>query len=95
MQAHMTVLQRAFSAEMKARLEGTLADLERLQSKQVLQLTLQLERVIEGVARSRFEQRTRQINRVFDDYRLWVADTLTTEPQPYIQVLAAVCGPVQ
>lgn len=95
MQAHMTVLQSAFAAEMKVRLEGTLADLERLQSKQVVQLTLQLERVIEGVARSRFEQRTRQINRVFDDYRLWVADTLTTEPQPYIQVLAAVCGPVQ
>ena len=95
MQAHMTVLQHAFAAEMKTRLEGTLADLERLQSKQVVQLTLQLERVIEGVARSRFEQRTRQINRVFDDYRLWVADTLTTEPQPYIQVLTAVCGPVQ
>ncbi|PVX38199.1 DEAD/DEAH box helicase [Janthinobacterium sp. 78] len=95
MQAHMTELQRAFAAEMKTRLEGTLADLERLQSKQVVQLTLQFERVIEGVARSRFEQRTRQINRVFDDYRLWVADTLTTEPQPYIQVLAAVCGPVQ
>lgn len=95
MQTHMDVLQSAFAAEMKTRLEGTLADLERLQSKQVVQLTLQLERVIEGVARSRFEQRTRQINRVFDDYRLWVADTLTTEPQPYIQVLAAVCGRFQ
>ena len=95
MQAHMVTLQRVFAAQMTTRLEGTLAELKRLQSKQVLQLALQLERVIEGVARSRSEQRTRQINRVFDDYRSWVADTLTTEPQPYIQVLAAVCGPAQ
>jgi superfamily II DNA or RNA helicase len=92
MQAHMAALQRSFAAAMTTRLEGTLAELERLQSRQVVQLTLQLERVIEGVARSRFEQRTRQINRVFDDYRAWVADTLTTEPEPYIQVLAAVVG---
>jgi hypothetical protein len=93
MKVHMAALQRSFASAMTTRLEGTLAELERLQSRQVVQLTLQLENVIEGVARSRFEQRTRQINRVFDDYRAWVADTLTTEPQPYIQVLAAVCGP--
>ena len=38
-------------------------------------------------------QRSRDIHRVFDDYRRWVEDTLTTEPQPWIQVLAAVCNP--
>ena len=48
------------------------------------------EKVIEGVRHSRFERRSRQIRRVFDEYRLWVEDTLTTEPQPYVQVLAAV-----
>ena len=58
---------------MSERLQGTLAELERLQG--------------------RFEQRNQQINRVFDDYRQWVQDTLTTEPQPWIQVLAAVCHP--
>ena len=29
-------------------------------------------------------------NQVFDEYRQWVADTMTTEPQPYIRVLAAL-----
>ena len=43
--------------------------------------------------RGRFEQRSQHINRVFDDYRQWVQDTLTTEPQPWIQVLAGVCHP--
>ena len=49
---------------------------------------------IETVKRSRFERRSQQIGRVFDDYRQWVRDTLTTEPQPWIQVLAALCNPV-
>ena len=78
---------------MSERLQGTLAELERLQGRQVQQLTLELEKQLETVKRGRFEQRNQQINRVFDDYRQWVQDTLTTEPQPWIQVLAAVCHP--
>ena len=92
MRAHMIAKQSVFAADMNARLRGTLSELENLQSKQIQQLELQLEKVIEGVKRSRFERRSQYIHRVFDDYRQWVEDTLTTEPQPYIQVLAAVCG---
>jgi superfamily II DNA or RNA helicase len=91
MRIHMVMRQAEFSAEMTSRLEGTLAELERLQSRQMQQLQLKLEDVIEGVRRSRFELRSKQIHHVFDDYRQWVEETLTTEPQPYIQVLAAVC----
>ena len=38
------------------------------------------------------EKRSQAIHRVFDDYRQWVQDTLTTEPQPWIQVLASCCS---
>ena len=79
--------------ELAKRLEGTLADLQRLQGRQIEQLSLDLEKQLETVKRGRFEQRSRDIHRVFDDYRRWVEDTLTTEPQPWIQVLAAVCNP--
>jgi hypothetical protein len=92
MNAHMIARQTIFAADMGARLRGTLAELEELQGRQIQQLELQLEKVIEGVKRSRFERRSRHIHRVFDDYRQWVEDTLTTEPQPYVQVLAAVCA---
>ena len=92
MRAHLIAKQSTFAADMHARLRGTLAELESLQSKQIQQLELQLEKVIEGVKRSRFERRSQYIHRVFDDYRQWVEDTLTTEPRPYIQVLAAVCS---
>lgn len=93
MHAHMLDKQVTFASQLSERLAGTLAELERLQSRQVEQLSLDLEKQLETVKRGRFEQRSQQINRVFDDYRQWVQDTLTTEPQPWIQVLAAVCHP--
>lgn len=93
MREHMVQRQQAFSAQLSQRLEGTLAELQRLQGAQMQQLTLELDKQLETVKRGRFEQRSQQINRVFDDYRQWVHDTLTTEPQPWIQVLAGVCHP--
>jgi hypothetical protein len=44
----------------------------------------------ENIKRGRREQRTQTIRKVFDEYREWVRDTMTTEPEPFIQVLAAV-----
>ncbi|PKO70218.1 MAG: helicase [Betaproteobacteria bacterium HGW-Betaproteobacteria-16] len=93
MHAHMLTKQAAFAAQLGERLEGNLSELKRLQSRQIEQLSLDLERQLDTVKRGRFEQRSQQINRVFDDYRDWVRDTLTTEPQPWIQVLAGVCHP--
>lgn len=93
MHTFMLRQQTDFAAQLEGRLAGTLRELERLQGRQVEQLSLELERQLETVKRGRFEHRKQQINRVFDDYRQWVQDTLTTEPQPWIQVLAAVCPP--
>jgi superfamily II DNA or RNA helicase len=92
MRQHMVQRQAAFAYEMQQRLQGTLADLERLQAEQVQQLEMRLEKQLEQVRRSQFERRSRVIRRVFDEYRQWVEDTLRTEPEPYLQVLAAVCG---
>lgn len=93
MHAWMLQQQASFSAQLARRLEGTLADLQRLQGRQLEQLSLDLENQLETVKRGRFEQRSQHIHRVFDDYRRWVEDTLSTEPQPWIQMLAAVCNP--
>lgn len=91
MKQHMVSLQEKFAADMTERLSGTLADLERLQGKQFAQLELRLEMNQQGeqIKRSKREQRTQHIRKVFDEYRQWVQDTMTTEPQPFIQVLAA------
>jgi superfamily II DNA or RNA helicase len=92
MRAHMIRCQRSFSQSMTVRLAGTLEELERLQTRQLQQLEQRLaaNQQAEQFKRTRREQRTRQIQRVFDDYRQWVQDTMTTEPEPFLQVLAAV-----
>jgi hypothetical protein len=94
MRAHMRARQAGFAAESEERLRGTLTKLEELQRRQMEQLELRLERQLETVRRGKFERRSQVIRRVFDDYRQWVQDTLTTEPQPWIQVMAAVCPPI-
>ena len=94
MRAHMLQVQGEFATQSALRLHDTLENLKQLQGRQIEQLTLRLEGQIETVKRSRFERRSQQISRVFDDYRQWVRDTLTTEPQPWIQVLAALSHPV-
>lgn len=90
MHQHMVSRQEVFDADMRMRLTGTLADLKTLQENQMQQLELRLKNLLDTVRQSRREQRSKQIHQVFDDYRQWVEDTMTTEPQPYIRVLAAL-----
>jgi superfamily II DNA or RNA helicase len=91
MRRYMITRQEEFAARMKERLSGTLAELKRLQDRQLEQLELRFaeNQQAEQFKRSRLEQRTQHIRKMFDEYRLWVEDTMTTEPQPFIQVLAA------
>jgi hypothetical protein len=93
MQAHVQQRQQVFASEMGARLESTLANLKRMQDKQIEQLELRLERQggLENLRKGKRERRVGQIRRVFDEYEIWVRDSLQTEPHPYLQVLAAVC----
>jgi len=91
MKQHMINLQQGFATSMTERLSGTLADLERLQGRQIEQLELRLaaNQQAEQFKKTKREKRTQHISKVFDEYRQWVQDTMTTEPQPFIQVLAA------
>ncbi len=89
----MNSQQKTFAAQLDQRLSSTLSELKRLQERQIEQLELRLENQIETIKHGKFERRSREIGLVFDDYRKWVEDTLTTEPLPWIQVLGAVCNP--
>ena len=95
MEDHMTSAHGDFTRDLETRLAQTLADLKTLQDRQIEQLELDLAKQIEAVRQSRFGKRSAEINRVFDDYRQWVQDTLTAEPKPWTQVMLAVCHPDQ
>ena len=79
-------------ATVHAQVRALLQQQHSLQAKQLRQLELRLEKQVEQVRRIQFERRSRVIRRVFDEYRQWVEETLSTEPEPYLQVLAAVYG---
>lgn len=89
MRAYMEKLHASREAEIATRLAKTLADLKKLQGRQMEQLELGLGKRPEGLRNQHRHQRTSEIGRVFDEYRQWVEDTLTLEPAPYIRVLAA------
>lgn len=93
MRQFMHASQKDFQQQMQAKLASTLSELETLQNRQLQQLDLRFEenRQDERLKSAQREQRSQTIHHVFDEYRQWVADTLTTEPEPYIQVLAAAC----
>ncbi|PVZ64548.1 helicase [Pelagibaculum spongiae] len=80
--------------ELSQQLEQQLTKLSKLKSKQISQLELnfadnkQAQHLVEG----RKEQRQREIEQVFDEYQQWIQDTMTTEDQPYIQLVAVLTG---
>jgi hypothetical protein len=84
----------AFDRQMRAQLTRQQAELARLKSRQIEQLerTLARSEQAQVFKNHRRAERSQEINQIFDDYQRWVADTLTTERDPYIQVIAAVAG---
>ena len=91
----MIAQQSDFNSDMRDRLAGHLANLKKLQGRQVDQLELRLSQSgqAEGYKSSVRERKTSQITKVFDEYRQWVEDTLTIEPSPFLEVLAVVTRP--
>jgi hypothetical protein len=90
----MSEQRQSFEHKINKKLNDYLNDLERLRQKQYIQLALRFEesRQSEKIIQSRKEAEKRKINKIFDDYLDWVEDTMTTEDNPYIQVIAALRG---
>jgi hypothetical protein len=95
MKNHVIDKQKIFSAEIQVRLAKHLANLEALQGRQINQLELRLNenRQAESFKASIRQRKTEDISKVFTEYSQWVEDTLTIEPSPFIEVLAAVTHP--
>jgi hypothetical protein len=92
MHRYMVSRQNEFAARLSTRLARTLQDLEQLQARQIADLSHRVQKMelAQQSKQSRIENRSREIRRVFDEYRSWVEESMTTEPQPYIQLLAVV-----
>ena len=69
-----------------------LAKLEALEHKQVKQLDMFLENSaqIAAIKDKRHKDETEAIRSRFEEYRHWIQETMNTEDQPYIQIIAAL-----
>ena len=86
--------RRDFEDRINDKLNDELRALDKLKTRQLRQLELQLERSnqAETFKRARQERGQRDIDTIFDEYLEWVQDTMTTEPQPYIKVVCVMTG---
>ncbi|MDY0041313.1 MAG: DEAD/DEAH box helicase [Desulforhabdus sp.] len=86
---YMSDKRTSFEDIINEKLNEQLLALERLKDKQYKQLELFY---IEKTQLSKKEQEKREIDRKFDEFIEWVEDTMTTEDNPFIQVIAVLTG---
>jgi hypothetical protein len=90
----MQVKRDAFESVINLKLTHQLEELDRLKGRQLEQLELTLNRSSE--IQSKLDQKRtngqQAIDDVFDNYLLWVEQTMTTEKYPYLQLIAAIRG---
>lgn len=90
----MLDLRKEFQKKIQPRLAREMENLQKLRGRH----HQKLERSLEGVGRpeaiilSRKKSESRRIDSLFDQYLQWVEDTLTTEPEPHMQILAVLKG---
>ena len=90
----MSEERKAFEEKINKKLNDQLGALERLRNKQYTQLEFRFmeSRLSEKMVKGIKDKERRRIDRLFAEYLDWVEDTMTTEDNPYIQVIAVLKG---
>ncbi len=83
-----------FERAINQKLDAQLEELDRLKAGQLQQLELSLNQsaAAEGRKAQQRALRQQEIEEVFDHYLMWVQETMTTEPQPYLKLIAVIQG---
>jgi len=90
--AWMSDKRNQFESAINVQLNDSLEELEKLRGRQKQQIEFQLSgtRYSDDRKASAKASREQSIDKVFDDYIQWVEDTMTTEPNAYIQVISVL-----
>ncbi len=86
----MTVYRKAFEQENRPKLNAQLEKLKTLENKHFEQLDLFIETQLTTVKEKRYQEESKAIRSRFEEYRQWIQETMNTEDQPYIQIVAAI-----
>jgi len=90
----MSDRRKEFEDQINEKLNQHLSDLDRLKKRKLSQLEKRFSdvRQPEKLAQGLKEKEKREIDRIFDEYLDWVEETMTTEDQAYIRVVATLTG---
>ena len=85
----MSEERKTFEDIINPKLQSHLDNLERLKRRHHEQLEL----FYDGKKQlSRKEQDKREVDKIFNEFWTWVEETMTTEDNPFIQVIAVLKG---
>jgi ERCC4-related helicase len=90
----MSAQRKTFEDYINPKLNDHLTALEALRNKHEEQLELRFAdmKQPETSRLAKKERERREIEKIFDEYIEWIEDTMTTEDNPYIQVVAVLRG---
>lgn len=90
----MKLRRDAFESHVNEKLNIQLRELERLKARQLQQIELEFGGGTSATAliQGRRDEERRRVDEIFSEYFEWVEDTMTTEPTPYLQVVAVLVG---
>ncbi len=90
----MSLQRSTFQKSMNEKLDQHLTALANLQEKKYSELDRMFEGSLqhERIVQTRKNKERREIDEVFNEYADWVKETMTTEDNPYIRVVAVLKG---
>lgn len=90
----MSDQRKTFEEGINEKLNEHLNALERLRKKQYSQLDTRFmdSRKSGKIVQEKKEKKRREIDQIFDEYIEWIEQTMTTEDNPYIQVVSVLTG---
>ena len=90
----MLRLRNSFEEKINDKLQQHLNELNELKERRLFNIELKFEnsRQPEKIIEARRQSEERKINKIFDDYYQWIEETMTTEKQAWIQVIAVLTG---
>jgi hypothetical protein len=91
---HMSLRQEEFQTGIIGKLSEETESLKGLKSRQLSFLEIEYpdDEALIGSRLNKKRDRQRRIDQIFDDYRRWVTDTLSTEDSPFLRVAGVFIG---
>jgi superfamily II DNA or RNA helicase len=88
----MSVYRKQFEQEHRPKLNAQLDKLQKLEHKHIEQLDIFIEssEQVAAIKQKRYQTESEAIRSRFEEYRQWIHETMNTEDQPYIQIVAAI-----